>query len=341
MRRMQVLALVIGAVIALSAVGVGLALFANGHDIAAPKHRPRASASPSATSTQLLSPFTGEPIKRLHRVLIVKIDNLVTARPATGLAEADIVYILPVEGGLSRIFAVFSTKFPPVIGPVRSARADDIELLRQFGRPAFVYSGAQPVLLPVVEHSYIVDLYAGIVGGFYRDPYRLEPHNLYAHTKQLLREAPHASKARNIGFKFGPAPAGGRPRRSFSVSYPAAAFRFTWSVRRNRWLIWMDGAKATYSTGRGQLGAATVVIQYTKVVTSRYIEYPGIRPPYATSTGSGSAVVLRNGKAYRVHWSRPDADGGTTYTLPDGKPMLFQPGNVWVVLAVGPGSTSN
>jgi hypothetical protein len=340
MKRIQVLALVAGAVVALSAVGVGLALLANGHNIASPaRHRPH--PSPKATSTQLLSPFTGEPIKRLHRVLIVKIDNLVTARPATGLAEADIVYILPVEGGLSRIFAVFSTKFPPVIGPIRSARADDIELLRQFGRPAFVWSGAQPELTPVVEHSHIVDLDANLVGGFYRDPYRLEPHNLYAHTKQLLREAPHASKARNIGFKFGPAPAGGRARKSFSVGYPAAAFRFTWSVARNRWLIWMDGAKATYSTGRGQLGAATVVIQYTKVVTSRYIEWPGIRPPYAKSIGSGSAVVLRNGKAYRVHWSRPLADQGTTFTLPDGKPMLFQPGNVWVVLAVGPGSTSN
>jgi Protein of unknown function (DUF3048) N-terminal domain/Protein of unknown function (DUF3048) C-terminal domain len=344
MRRTQLIALAVGAVVALSAVGVGLALLANGHSVASPPHRLKPqppSVSPSPVSDQLLSPFTGEPVKRLHRVLIVKIDNLVTARPATGLAKADIVYLLPVEGGLSRIFAVFSSKFPSVIGPIRSARADDIELLRQFGRPAFVWSGAQPQLVPVVEHSYIVDLYAGIVGGFYRDPFRLEPHNLYAHTKQLLAEAPHASKARDIGFRFGAAPAGGRPTRSFSVSYPAASFRFIWSHRRDRWLVWMDGARATYDTGRGQLGAATVVIQYTKVVTSRYLEYPGIRPPYAKSMGSGTAIVLRNGRAYRVHWSRPEADGGTTYTLPDGQRMLFQPGNVWVVLAVGRGSTSN
>ncbi len=340
MKRMQGCALAFGAVLALAAIGTGLALLANGHDIAAPaKHKP--SPTPRATKSQLLSPFTGEPIKALHRVLIVKIDNLVTARPATGLADADIVYMLPVEGGLSRIFAVFSTKFPPVIGPVRSARADDIQLLRQFGRPAFAYSGAQPRLLPVVEHSHIVDLYAGIVGGYYRDPYRLEPHNLYARTKTLLAEAPHASLARNIGFRFGPAPAGGIPTKSFATSYPAASFRFTWSARRNRWLIWMDGAKATYSTGRGQLGAATVVIQYVKVGTSRFIEWPGIRPPYAKSVGSGTAVVLRNGHSYRVHWSRPSQYQGTTFTLPDGKPMPFQPGNVWVVFAIGPGSTSN
>ena len=59
----------------------------------------------------------------------------------------------------------------------------------------------------------------------------------------------------------------------------------------------------------------------------------GGRPPYAESVGSGRAVILRNGKEYTVHWSRPTLDGGTTYTLPDGKRMLFAPGQVWVVLA--------
>ena len=78
----------------------------------------------------------------LGRVLTVKIDNLAPARPQTGLAGAGIVYVLPVEGGLSRFLAVFSSHVPPVIGPVRSAREDDLELLRQFGRPAFAYSGA-------------------------------------------------------------------------------------------------------------------------------------------------------------------------------------------------------
>src|SRR6202035_504490 len=85
----------------------------------------------------LLSPFTGEPVHRLQRVLIVKIGNTVPERPATGLAKADIVYLIPVEGGLSRIMAVFSSHYPRVIGPVRSARQDDIALLRQFDRPAF------------------------------------------------------------------------------------------------------------------------------------------------------------------------------------------------------------
>jgi len=297
--------------------------------------RPLATAS--ATPTQLTSPFTGEPIKALGPVLAVKIDNVAQARPPTGLTKADIVYLIPVEGGLSRIFAVFSSHFPPVIGPVRSTRADDLELLRQFGRPAFAFSGAQPYLLPVVERARIVDLYSGLVGGYFRDLSRVAPHNLYAHTRQLLAEARHASKAHDIGFRFGPPPAGGRPTAAYSVSYPAASFSFRWSAKRSAWLVWMDGTPAG-STEDGQLRAATVVIQYTVVGTSRFLE-EGSRPPYAYTVGSGRVVVLRNGRAYTGHWSRPHKDVGTTFTTASGRPLTFAPGQVWVVLAYGPGST--
>ena len=72
-----------------------------------------------------------------------------------------------------------------------------------------------------------------------------------------------------------------------------------------------------------------------KVGTSGFLEL-GIRPPYAHTVGSGSAVVLRDGRAYHVHWSRPVADGGTVFTLPDGSRMPFASGQVWVIYGFGP-----
>jgi Protein of unknown function (DUF3048) N-terminal domain/Protein of unknown function (DUF3048) C-terminal domain len=310
--------------------------------------RPAATATATATPTPrrpqppkpLVSPFTGERVKVLGPVLAVKIDNVVDARPPTGLTRADIVYLLPVEGGLSRIFAVFSSHFPRVIGPVRSTREDDIELLRQFGRPAFAYSGAQSRLLPVVRHARTVDLYAGAVPGpYFRDPNRVIPHNLYATTRRLLASARGASKASDIGFRFGPPPPGGKATASFSVGYPAASFSFRWSARTARWLVSMDGAPGLATEG-GRLGAPTVVIQYTKVRRSRFLE-EGVPPPYAQSTGSGAATVLRGGRSYAAHWSRPQADGGTTFTTAPGRPMTFATGPVWIVLAIGPGSTAS
>jgi hypothetical protein len=304
----------------------GFVVFAGGP---APVKAPLA-AHTAKSLAQLTSPFTGEPVQALGPVLAVKIDNIVLARPQTGLTSADIVYVLPVEGGLSRFMAIFSSRFPPVIGPVRSGREDDIELLRQFGRPAFAFSGAQPQLLPVIEHSRIVDLYDGIVSGYYREQSRVAPYNLFARSPVLLTESRGATKAHDIGFRFGPAPAGGRATASLSVSYPAASFTFRWSPGISRWLVSMDGAPAQTTDG-GQLRPATVVIQYTTVGTSRFLERSA-RPPYAQSTGAGTAVVLRGGHAYTVHWSRPLADGGTTYTLASGARMSFAEGQVWVVL---------
>ena len=77
-------------------------------------HARKASVTPSPTA-QLRSPFTGEPVSSLNRVLAVKIDNVVLARPSTGLARADIVYAIPVEGGLSRLMAIFSSHYPLVL----------------------------------------------------------------------------------------------------------------------------------------------------------------------------------------------------------------------------------
>ena len=268
----------------------------------------------------------------LNRVLAVKIDNIVYARPQTGLTHADIVYVLPVEGGLSRFLAIVSSDYPRVIGPVRSAREDDLELLRQFGRPAFAYSGATAALLPYIHATArIVDLYAGTTRGYYRDNNRIAPYNLYAHTKQLLAQSAGASTARDIGFRFGPPPPGGTATRSEPVSYPAASFRFTWSAAKGRWLVSMDGRRAVTTDG-GRLSPATVVIQHTTVRTSRFLEY-GKPPPYAQSVGSGTALVLRNGKAWTTHWSRPNANGGTTFTTASGRRMTFAPGQVWIVLA--------
>lgn len=284
-----------------------------------------------ARPTQLYSPFTGEPVKSLKPVLAVKIDNIVTARPQTGLQSADLIYVLPVEGGLTRFMAVFSSHVPSVLGPVRSARQTDLDILPEFGRPAFAWSGATPHLVPFIERARIADLYANEVGGYYRISSRVAPENLYTNPQVLLKEAHGVSDARDIGFRFGALPAGGKATASYTVKFPATTYTFRWSAKAGRYLVWMDGAPGATTEG-GQLGGSTVIIQYTQIKTSRFEEYGG-RPPYAQSIGSGTAVVLRNGRSYTVHWSRPNANGGTTYTLPNGQRMQFAQGQTWVVLA--------
>jgi hypothetical protein len=295
---------------------------------------PAASApSPSATPTPARThPFTGMPTGADGPVLAVKIDNTRSAKPQFGLRSADIVYVEQVEGGLSRIMAIFSSKLPSRVGPVRSARISDLHLLPQFGRPAFAYSGVQGKMKPYVAKAPLVDVSQDRSNtGYTRSGPNVAPYNLYAAPERLLTRAPGASKAADIGFRFGPAPAGGRPVTSFTARYPAATFRFTWSAADRRWLVTQDGRTDRAGEG-GRLGGATIVVQRARTTRSQFHDFLGNYTPLVQTVGTGTATVLRDGKAYDARWSRPSEHAGTTFTTTGGAPMTFAPGQVWVVL---------
>ncbi|MDH2392511.1 DUF3048 domain-containing protein [Streptomyces sp. HNM0663] len=287
---------------------------------------------PKPSEQPVVSPFTGVTAEP-GPVLAVKIDNVQAARPQTGLAAADIVYVEQVEAGLSRLLAVYSSEQPPSVGPVRSARESDIELLRQFGRPALAYSGAQSALLPLIGDAPLYPVTPqDAPGAFVRDGDRAAPHNLYVRPEQALEAAPEADQPRDIGFRFGPAPEGGRPLDEHTVEFPSARFTFTWSAEDERWLVSMDGAPARDADG-ARLGAPTVVVQYVEVRGSEFQDRSGSVSPYTETVGSGNALVLRDGRGHDARWSRPAADGGTAFTTPSGDRLNFARGPVWVVLA--------
>lgn len=279
-----------------------------------------------------ISPFTGlETDPGPEPVLAVKIDNAEAARPQTGLAEADIVYAEQVEAGLSRFLAVYSSGLPDdpdTIGPVRSGRESDLELLEQFGDPAFAYSGIQGLLEPLFDEATMHPVSPAVASEAYeRDDDRPAPHNLYADPDLLLDAAPEASEAADIGFRFGDAPAGGgKKAQTYTVNFPSASFTFIWSADDGAWRVSLDGEET-------DAAPATVVVQHVTVRDSDFHDSGGVVTPYTETTGSGTAVVLRDGRAYQAEWSRPSAEDGTEFTTPEGEPMPFAPGPVWVVLA--------
>ena len=82
------------------------------------------------------------PGKTNGPVYAVKVDNTTKAHPQVGVSKADVVYIEQVEGGVTRLAAVYSSTYPKLVGPVRSARITDIDLLRQYGTVGLIYSGS-------------------------------------------------------------------------------------------------------------------------------------------------------------------------------------------------------
>ena len=270
-------------------------------------------------------------------ILVVKIDDTPAAHPQAGLEDADIVYIEQVEGGLTRLAAVFSSKIPDVVGPVRSARISDIELLEQFGRVAFAYSGAQSKLLPVIAQANLENLGAQRQGRdiYTNDPARLAPTAMMLQAKTLMgKVATQGSSiaiSKNMGWNFGDTRETGTAISSVKVSWPASSYDVTWSQSEKRWLLSQRGLPDLAASGL-QLGPTTFVIQFVLITPSEYYDKVGGVTPFSATVGNGKGFILRDGMAIAAIWHRPIAEAGTSWTLPTGEEILFAPGQIWVAL---------
>lgn len=287
-----------------------------------PSAAPRpASSAPSPTPAP---PATTGP------VLAVKVDNVRAARPATGLASASVVYVEPVEGGLTRLVAVYMGPPPPVIGPVRSARRTDIGLLGQYGTPVLAYSGAAPELLPALRAANLVNASPSEApGAYYRDGDRAAPHNLFLRTGRL----PGGARAPDEpALLFGAAPGSGVSVARFDIAFPSAGFGFVWSPANGQWLISMDGLPFV-SSESGRLSAATVVVQRVSTGTSEVPEDARGQPsPVADTIGRGTATILRDGLRIDATWTRPAVSAPTRFHTAAGEPVPLAAGPVWILL---------
>lgn len=277
------------------------------------------------------SPLSGLPGGAGRPVVMVKLDNTGPARPHTGLREADLVYVEEVEWGVTRLAALYNSNIPKVVGPVRSARISDLEILEQFERPGLAYSGANDAMVRLIRRSNAASLSPSEKSGyFYRDKGKEVPNNQMLKLRGMISSVRNLTPVEDIGFLFDPAvPAGGVPVRSFLVRWPNATVGATWG--REGFAIEVDGyVQRDQVTKRGVV-ARTVVIQFVEQGESRFGDRFGGKTPLVKTVGEGTAVILRNGVRFDATWSRPTAESGTTF-LVGGQPVAFDRGQVWVLL---------
>jgi len=270
-------------------------------------------------------------------VLVVKIDDTRASHPQIGLEDADLVYIEQVEGGLTRLAAVFSSKIPTRIGPVRSSRVSDIELLAQYGRVGFAYSGAQSKFRPVLAAANLENLSAERYSPeiFTTDPTRVQPFAMVLRADLLLQLTADRgitlAQSKSMGWKFGGAPDGGRAVSDIRMTWPASAYEAAWSEEENRWLLSFQGQPNIADSGV-QLGASTLVIQKVLITPSIYKDKVGGVTPFSATVGTGTGYIARNGKIFPATWNRPTAESGTTWTNQAGEEIAFEKGQIWVAL---------
>lgn len=282
-------------------------------------------------------PLTGQPLAAGQKgpdrpAMVVKIDNVGAARPQTGLNQADIVFEEIVEGRATRFAAVFHSQGANPVGPIRSGRSQDIDLLSGLNQPIFVWSGGNRGVVRVIEESDFYTINATgrpPATGFFRSSDRPAPHNLYSNTDPYWVQLTWAL---------------GRPEPVFTYVEPgeavpgtAASFvqmkvggnRVRWDYDAGTGLYMRQQNGSPHRLTDGQASADNVVVLVTNYRPSSI----DTRSPEAITVGTGFAFVYSDGKYQEGIWSRKDNRAPITLVTRDGDPIDIAPGRTWVELA--------
>jgi hypothetical protein len=281
---------------------------------------------PKAPYTGL--PFAGDEAILLRPAVVVKVDNHPRARPQTGLDRADMVIELRAEG-VTRFMAVYHSELPEPVGPVRSARTSDFDLLTALNQPAFAYSGANAIVDRGLGALPIYARYENRAD-FFRARNRNAPHNLYVNPAGMQAALPEDAEAPQPWFTFADVATVVEQGRAISgdvtvVFQGSPLVRYRWDNEIGGWLRTQDGS--THSTENGdQLAPANVVVLETRYGVSR----ADAESPELISVGFGSATILTAGRVVQGTWSRTDNTRPPEISDIDGQPILLAPGQTWV-----------
>ena len=280
------------------------------------------------------SPLSGLPGGEGKPVVMVKYGNSRPDRPHYNLNQADLIYVEEVEWGLTRIAAMFNSKFPSVVGPTRSARISDLELLEQFTNPGLAYSGANDVLLKAIRKSQSISLSPSDRSTFYyRNLSKAAPHNQLLRLAAMMEKETKVAAIKDIGLTFNAAPAtGGTKTNYFQASWSSARVSGTWAGKN--WIISFDGSLHRDAVNKSFLTPKTIVLQYVERKETKFGDKFGGKTPLLKSVGAGRAIILRNGQSFDGTWSRPTKEAGTIFSFA-GSQLAFDVGQVMIVLVDG------
>ena len=267
------------------------------------------------------------------KVLAVKFDDTTYSHPQQGVEFADVVFVTQVEAGLTRLMGIYSSQYPEVLGPVRSARISDIDILAQFGKVGFLYSGSQSKLRPILTSANLVNLSAerNPPTIYFNDPERVPPYAMMVKPNLLLDKTEEVSVVRSVGWQHGTRAPSAVKISSATIRWPNAVYKATWSTDERKFLLEHDN-KINLAFSGVQLGSPMMVIQMVSIKPSEYGDKFGGVTPKTTVIGEGDAYLLRNGTMTQVRWKRVSAESPTEWTLPDGSVAKFARGQVWIFL---------
>jgi SAM-dependent methyltransferase len=326
-----------------------------------------ASARDSAVVAHAdLDPWTGLPVDpdcRGRRPVAVIVDNAAGAHPQEGLAAAAVVIEAPIEGGLTRLLAIFTRAFPVRVGPVRSARPYLVHWAGAW-QAFLMHSGASPQARTLLENP------AGVIGlecvyhlradgtlelranadAFLLDPGRPRPHHIFARPAEVV---PAAGRLRlrvpaplaggdldaltrfafDPGFRFRdhPEAAAHEPVTVQVRTRPASPYptRFEWDAQAAGF------RRSVLGTPVGEAGTRDreLVIANLLLIWTRVARITGdLRGRIEIASGGGRARAWLGPRVRDATWERVGDRDVLRFRDPTGQPLVLRRGLTWIMV---------
>lgn len=301
-----------------------------------PAEKPADDPPAPAPLPTVLCPIDGTYVYELPpRPVAVTIDNNESAQPQSGLTAADLVCEIPVEGGITRYVAIFYHGTAERIGPVRSARPYLVDLAREWGA-VFVHAGQSPQAQAYFQNERIAHINEMFhPEGFYRDPERKAPHNLYTGSVDLWDQIEALGLDDPVAVEPWPfrpdgTAATGEPAATLEVTYYYGTVGWLYEAGTGRYYRQLDGTPYRDAETREQISAANVLVQsvgFKTLDTVGRLE--------ARLVGEGKGWYFSDGVGQPIEWKRSDVTGRTRYFDADGEPLAMKPGPTWIQYTAG------
>ena len=260
----------------------------------------------------------------------VVIDNHPDSRPQIGTAAAPLVYEVPVEGGMTRLLAMFPLEAVPVkIGPVRSLRPYMTDLAAAYNA-VLMHVGGSPEALRLVKTASVLDVNEFYRGWyFFRDSSRARPHNVestFELMKKILDEQKVLVPAKFASWSYVDAAeiTGVTLENGIKIPFGALTAGWEYEPAREKFGRTVDGALESDASGT-RLEAANVIVMLVK---SKVIDNEGRLKVQIIS--DGEAVIFSAGKMRKGKWIKQSAETREQFVDEKGVPISLARGATWV-----------
>ena len=271
--------------------------------------------------------------------LAAKIDNHPLARPQVGLDRADIVFEELVEGGITRYVAIWHSDVPAEIGPVRSVRPMDPEIVSPFGG-ILAYSGGQQRFIEAMLDAPVASAIHGqsdVDDFFYRSSNAVAPHNVIVRAPELIanfadRSAPSPQFNYATSVADSTAALFGDDLSSIRVTFSSfSSPSWEWSADDGVFYRNQTNGAADLAISGDQIAADNVIVLEVDIQVIQDI-------PTTNLIDSGEGFVATGGKIHDIRWSKESAESPIELSDASGARVLLAPGQTWIELIPAEGS---